>query len=123
METLAQRYRRLEQEMSVLYEGTALAAATEAVLNELPSGTLTLLSSSDAGAGLAAACAGRRDEETAWRKVNLVGPQPVPTVGHIVVIEPIDPGAAWRQAVERTYPGARILFVSTLKRARVPVAA
>lgn len=123
METLAERYRRLEQEMSALYEGTALAAAMEAVLAQLPSGTLTLLSSSDAGAGLAAACASRRDEETAWRKINLVGPQPVPTVGHVVVIEPVDPGAGWRNAVERSYPGARILFVSALQRKRVAVAA
>ena len=123
MESLAERYGRLQEEMNGLYDGSVLAAATEAVLAELPRGPLTLLSSSDTGAGLAAACASRRDDETAWRKISLVGPQPVRTVGHVVVVEPVDPGAGWKQAVLRSYPTARLLFVSALKPERVPVAA
>ena len=84
---------------------------------------VTLLSSSDPGAGLAAACASRRGKGTRWRKINLVGPQNVATVGQVVVIELVDPGAGWRQAVERSYPGARLLFVSALKGETIAVAA
>jgi hypothetical protein len=123
VETLAERYGRLKQEMDALSKGSVLASATEAVLAELPAGPLTLLSSSDQGAGLAAACASRRDAETAWRKINLVGPQPASTVGQIIVIEPVDPGVGWRRAVERSYPGARLLFLSALKLNAVAVAA
>jgi hypothetical protein len=123
METLAVRYARLREEMDELYDGGALAAAAETVLAELPSGPLTLISSSDQGAGLAAVCASRRDAETVWRKVNLVGERPVRTDGRVIIIEPLDPGAGWGRAVERLYPGARVLFVSALRQERVVVAA
>ena len=114
MESLAQRYARLQQEMDSLYLGGALIAAAEAVLAELPAGPLTLLSTSDQGAGLAAACASRRVDETAWRKVNLVAPVAVAAERRVVVIEPVDPGAGWRQAVKRSYPGAEVIVLAVL---------
>jgi hypothetical protein len=39
-----------------------------------------------------------------------------------VVVEPVDAGAAWRQAVERAYPGAHVVVTSALVPS-VPVAA
>lgn len=116
METLAVRYARLQKEMDGLYAGDAISAAADRVLAELPAGPLTLISTSDQGAGLAAVCASRRSDATSWRKVSLVAPNAVGTRGDVVVIEPVDAGTGWRQAVERSYPGSRVVVVSSLAR-------
>lgn len=116
MENLAERYARLQDEMDRLYLGSTISAAAEAVLAELPAGRVTLVSTSDHGAGLAAVCASRRTDKTTWRKVNLVAPNTSEVEGDVVVLEPVDPGVGWRQAVERSYPGARVIVVSSLKR-------
>jgi hypothetical protein len=121
MENLAERYARLQNEMDELYEGRALSTAVALLLDVLPGGPLTLLSTSDQGAGLAAVCASRR-RSTTWRKTNLVSPLPAPISGAVVVIEPIDPGAGWRQAVEHRYPGAQIVIVDELRHARLVAA-
>ena len=121
METLAARYARLQEEMNRLYCGDAIATAADAVFAELPTGPITLISTSDQGAGLAAVCASRHGDAT-WRKVNLVAPAPVATDGDVVVIEPVDPGAGWRQAVERSYPGARVIVVAAFKQTRLVAA-
>lgn len=121
METLAERYARLQQEMDELYGGDAVSAAATLVLDVLPGGPVTLLSTSDQGLGVAAACASQRPS-TSWRKTNLVSPLPAPTVGAVVVVEPVDPGAGWRHAVDRRYPGAKIVIVNELSPARLVAA-
>jgi photosystem II stability/assembly factor-like uncharacterized protein len=113
MENLATRYARLQDEMDRLSAGDVIGAAAGAVLAELPTGRITLISTSDQGAGLAAICASRHADAT-WHKVNLIGPVPVATAGDVVVVEPVDPGAGWRQAVERAYPGARVIVAAAL---------
>lgn len=122
VETLAARYTRLQTDMRTLRSGGALAAAADAVEAGLPAGRVLLVSTSDEGAGLAAVCAARRGVGASWMKVNLLAAEPVLDGRTVVVVEPIDAGAAWRQAVERAYPGARVLVVSELL-TEVPVAA
>jgi hypothetical protein len=122
METLATRYARLQDEMRMLQSGEALAAAADAVERELPGEPVVLVSTSDEGAGLAAACAARVGPGASWMKVDLLAAEPVLDGRRVVAVEPVDAGAAWRQAVERAYPGARVLILSELLVA-VPVAA
>lgn len=114
METLATRYVRLQEEMQTLRFGESLAAAADAVEAALPRRRLLLISTSDEGAGLAAVCASRRGAGTAWMKVNLLAAEPVADDVDVVVVEPVDAGAAWRKAVERVYPGSCLLVVSAL---------
>ena len=114
METLAIRYARLQTEMQTLRSGDSLAAAADAVEGALPHRPLVLVSTSDEGAGLAAVCAASRGVGTSWMKVNLLAPQFGEENVEVVVVEPIHAGVAWRQAVDRIYPGARILIVSEL---------
>jgi hypothetical protein len=122
MELLATRYARLQAEMQALRSGDSLAAAAGAVEAALPHRPLVLVSTSDEGAGLTAVCAASRGVGTTWMKVNLLEAQHGAENVEVVVVEPVDPGAAWRQAVDRVYPGARVLIVSELLRT-VPVAA
>jgi hypothetical protein len=122
METLATRYARLQTEMHTLRFGDSLAAAADAVEAAVPRRRLVLVSTSDEGAALAAVCAARRGGGTSWMKVNLLAAEPVGDSVEVVVVEPVDAGAAWRQAVERAYPGARVLVTSGLVPS-VPVAA
>ena len=122
VETLAMRYERLRTEMQTLRYGDSLAAAADAVEAAVPRRPLVLVSTSDEGAALAAVCAARRGGGTSWMKVNLLAPEPVADGVEVVVVEPVDAGAAWRQAIERAYPGARVLVTSALM-SSVPVAA
>lgn len=114
MEMLADRYVRLKAEMQTLGVGDALSAAADAVGSVLPPHDVVLVSTSIEGAGVAAVCAARRGDRTRWMKVELLAPESVPDGANVVVVEPVDAGAAWRQAVERVYPGATILVVSDL---------
>jgi hypothetical protein len=114
METLATRYARLQAEMQILRSGDSLSAAADAADAALPHRPLLLVSTSDEGAGLAAVCAARRGARVSWMKVNLLAPEPVAENAEVVVVEPVDAGAAWRQALDRAYPGARVLIMSEL---------
>lgn len=120
--TLAEHYLQLQAEMDGLYEGAELAAGVDLVLDELPIGPVMLVSTSDQGAGLSAACAAQRSEPTLWRKVNLQLPAPAPARYVVVIVDPVEGGAGWRQAVERAYPGARLIVLAQLS-VDVPVAA
>jgi hypothetical protein len=114
METLADRNDRLQAEMHELRSGDKLASAADAVEAALPRHPVVLVSTSDEGAGLAAVCAARRGRGTSWMKIDLLAPDMVGDGRTVVVVEPVDAGAAWRQAVERVYPGARVLVVGDL---------
>jgi hypothetical protein len=115
-ESLAGRYTRLQAEMRALRGGNQLAAAADAVEHVLPSRPVALIATSDEGTALAAICAARRGDSTSWMKVDLMQPEPVNGAVEVVVVEPVDAGAAWRQALDRAYPGARVLIVSELVR-------
>lgn len=120
--SLVELYEQLQEQMDELRDGAAIASAATAVLAELPAGALALLSTSDRGAGLAAVCASHRTQPTTWGKVDLILPIEVPPKGEVVFIEPVDPGAGWREAVERRFPGARAIVLSEIRYA-VPAAA
>ena len=107
--TLAEEYMRLQDEMNALHDGERLREAVADVLAQLPAGPLALFSTSDQGAGLAAACAAIRDDDTAWQKVHLAYPPSAPDGYEIVIIEALPGGAAWLQAIGTAYPQARIV--------------
>ena len=98
--------------MEAVYDGDALRAAAETVLATLPPGPVVLYSSSDTGAGLAAACAALRGGRTSWRRIDLLaapaGPQAEESA--VIVVEAVDAGAGWRDAVSRRYPDARVVI-------------
>lgn len=114
METLADRYDQLLAEMQTLRAGNALAEAADAVDAVLPRRPVVLVSTSDEGVAVVAVCAARRGRGTSWMKVDLLLPAPVTDGRPVLVVEPVDAGASWRQAIARVYPSARILVVSEL---------
>lgn len=96
--------------MRRLRDGAALLDAARGVLPHLPTGPLLLLSTSVEGTALAAVCATLRGSgSTTWARVNLVAPQLLDEARHTVFVEPVDPGAGWRSAIEKHYPGADFL--------------
>ncbi len=96
--------------MDRLYDGEELGDAAGSVLEQLPTGSVTLISTSIQGAGLAAACAAVREQPTRWGSVNPALPSPPVIAGRIVVVEALDAGAAWRDAMLRRFPGAEFIF-------------
>jgi hypothetical protein len=109
--TLAAKYTRDEAEMNRLHDGEALRIAAEYVLAQLPAGPLFLISTSAQGAALAAVCAVTRRAPTRWQFVNALL-DPVAASGRVVVVEPIDGGAGWREALLRRYPDADFVFAA-----------
>jgi hypothetical protein len=91
--------------MRELRDGHALHEAAEHVLGDVPSlGRIAFLSSSVEGAALAAVCAVLRADGSHWRHVNLLAPAAEPA-DPVVFVEPVFPGRAWQDAVDRAYPG------------------
>ena len=96
--------------MSRLYDGVSLRSAASSALEQLPEGPVALVATSEAGAGLAAACAALRDQPTTWRKINLLT-DAGEMIHPVVVVDPVDAGDGWRAAIRRRFPKA--LFVKT----------
>lgn len=107
--SLAARYQELQEEMNRLHDGSTLQRAVADVLDRLPEGALALFSTSDQGAGLAAACAAQRADATVWRRINLAYAPDPPAGRRVVIVEALDGGLAWRNAVARRYPRAEVL--------------
>jgi hypothetical protein len=106
--TLADEYAAAQRRMVEMHDGAALAAAAEDVLGRLPGGPVSFLASSIEGVALAALCAGLRADGSDWHRVRHAGI--AETVEHTpVVVEPVDGGRGWRQALLRRHPDA--LFV------------
>lgn len=120
--SLAEAYMRGQAAMDRLYDGERLRAAVEAVLRQLPTGPVTLVSTSVHGAGLAAACAALRPDHTCWHLAHAGLPSSVATGGRIVILEPLDAGAAWRDAMLRRFPRAELVFADP-QPVSVPLAA
>jgi hypothetical protein len=116
---LVDEYAARQSEMRRLRNGEELLGAAREVLEQLPAGELTLAATSLEGVALAAVCSALRDEPTDWMRIDLSAAKPSVTPEVLVVIEPVDAGAGWRNAVEASYPGASILVSSA---ARVLVA-
>jgi hypothetical protein len=106
--SLLATYVQGQREMDRLRDGAQLRSAAYSVLKQLPEGELTLVATSGAGAGLAAACAALRDQPTTWTKIDLLfaaGEVSKP----VLVVDPIDAGEGWRAAILRLYPAARFV--------------
>jgi hypothetical protein len=116
---LVDEYAAGQSEMRRVRNGDELLGAAREVLEQLPTGELTLAATSLEGVALAAVCSALRDEPTDWMRIDLSAAKPSTTPEALVVIEPVDAGAGWRNAVETSYPGALILVSSA---ARVLVA-
>jgi hypothetical protein len=106
--SLAASYLEGQEQVQALSDGSCLRAAATSVLSQLPSGPLTLVSTSTAGAALAATCAALRSEPTHWQAIDLLLPTPIE--GAVAVVEPIDAGDGWRGALTRHYPGAEVFL-------------
>ena len=116
---IAEEYLGTARAAARFFDGAVLREAVSAIADTLPGGPLLLLSTSEAGAGIAAACAYARDEETSWRRVDLTSAS-VPTSDcACVFIEAIEPDEAWRAAVARRYPGAVIVSAEGSQRSTV----
>jgi hypothetical protein len=107
--SLAAEYTRLQDAMNLLHDGEALRDAAESVLEQLPSGPVALYSTSDQGAGLAAACAALRDQASIWRKIHLAYAPEAPKGYKVFIVEPLAAGAAWTHAITALYPEARLV--------------
>lgn len=110
-ESLAMRYLQQQDEMNRLHDGDVLRATVAAVLDLLPSGPVALFSTSDQGAGLAAACSAMRESPTLWRRIHVTHAPEAPVGYQLVIVETVDAGVAWRHALGLLYPEARVLIV------------
>lgn len=109
--SLAAAYEEGAQLMEQLHAGGRLASAVDEVAGSLPAGPVTVLSTTIEGAAIAAVCASRRPSAT-WRMVELSWQPAIVTDTPVVFVEPVEPGAAWRDAVARRYPEAPIVIAT-----------
>ena len=107
---LLERYLQGEQRMDELFDGAVLRRLAERLTRRLGSGRVELLSTSEQGAGLAAACAAMRKAPTRWGKVDLLLGAHAASDHRLFLVEILDPGAAWRDIVSRRFPQASFLF-------------
>lgn len=119
--TLASEYAALEAQMDALRMPGPLRAAVEDTLRQVPEGAIALFSTSDSGAGVAAACAAKRDEPTVWRRINLAVPPEAPDGYAVVIVEPVEPGPTWRRVIESRFPGAEVVVVGDRSQPQAPV--
>ena len=104
-----EHYRGLLEAMEAVHGSGALRAAAEQVLEQLPSGGMTLVATSIEGAAIAASCAAMSPRKgLTWRFVNLIS-QP-DFSEPVVVVEPTDPGSGWRSDVLTRLPQATFIF-------------
>jgi hypothetical protein len=116
MPELADRYRTVMRKADGLHEGGTLSHVAAQVLKHLPQGRLWIVSTSLEGTSIAAACsaiASRRDIR--WDRVTLTRPVEGPKGAKVVVVEPTDPGAGWRQMVARHLPHARVVIIDATR--------
>jgi hypothetical protein len=107
---LAQYYLTLEQEMRRVHDGEVLRQAAADLIERLPAGPLTLITTSDQGVGLAAACACLRDAPTRWERIDLLAPPKFAAGTRLIAVEPVEGALAWRDAVKRCYPEAKLMI-------------
>jgi hypothetical protein len=108
--SLVDEYAEGQAEMARLHDGDALSEVAWLVLSELPEGPISLLASTSEGIALAAACAAIRDDVTDWQRIRY---DRSTTVAHMpIVVEPVDGGEGWRDAVLGLYPTARFVVPS-----------
>jgi hypothetical protein len=121
--SLAELYAIRQDEMNAVYDGAVLRERADRLLKLLPPGPVVLVSTSEQGAGIAAAAAALRTDETSWRRVDPLLPVGLSETATVVIVEPIQGNSAWRQAVERRWPAARVMVLGATGRAQTTLAA
>jgi hypothetical protein len=109
--SLAAAYEEGAQLMEQVHAGDQLASTADDMAQRLPSGPVTMLSTTIEGAAIAAVCAAQRPAAS-WRMIELSWQPAIITDTPVVFVEPVEPGAAWRDAVERRYPEATVLIAT-----------
>lgn len=96
--------------LRAVHEGPALLAAATSVLDQLPAGPVEVYAASVEGAVLAGLCAALRADGSRWERVHLMAPQAAKPRRPVVFVEPVEPGKAWRAAVQARYPWALVVL-------------
>jgi hypothetical protein len=100
--TLAREYEDLQAQMDSAFDGETLRRAAGFVLGSVPEGeSVTFIATSISGAGLAATCAALYRGTATWAHLNLLVPADLPRNSRNVVVEMVDGGDGWRQALAR----------------------
>lgn len=97
--------RRVEQE--AVHVGAELRRRARQLAQHLPSGSLTLLTTSAEGAALAGAITMLREDPTSWQVVHLG--RRITVAGPVAVIEAVQLGEGVRRALARQFPTAAIV--------------
>jgi hypothetical protein len=116
---LAQQYLSLEQEMRRVHDGDVLRHAAADLVRRLPEGPLTLITTSEQGVGLVAACACLRTAPTRWERIDLMTFPSFPVGTRLVAIEPIEGTLAWREAIQHRCPDATVMIANMPKEQRL----
>lgn len=113
-ESLANRYEEGIQAMGRLHEGATLLRVAEALASLSPrDGRTVFMASSQEGVVLAALCAALgSDGRTRWCRINLDRPPSVEAGEAVVVIEPVDGGEGWKEAIRSRFPQAGFLIAT-----------
>jgi hypothetical protein len=93
-----------------LHGATALLAAVRRIAPRVPSGPQVLVTTSVEGIALAGAVIGATGRsDVTWELADLAAPASVPSGGNHVIIDSLDPGCGWLEALVERYPGATLL--------------
>jgi len=109
--SLLAEYLQGQSQAEALFDGAALGEAARGILSRLPAGELTLVTTTTVGAALAGICATLRSEPTRWQLVDLLLAAPE-IEGRVAVVDVLDGGAAWRDALRARFPNAPLLWLS-----------
>ena len=108
--TIAEGFAAGTAALRAVHEGPPLLAAAKSVLDQLPEGPVEVYAASVEGAVLAGMCAALRADGSRWERVHLMGPLRSVPGRPVVFVEPVEPGKAWRAAVQARYPAALVLL-------------
>lgn len=113
--SIAQEYAALLEEMQRAREGSYVRRAATAVLSQIsPDQPTDFITTSETGIALAAICAANLGGDASWRRIDLTRPFNATPGRRRVVVEVVDAGPAWREAVERRV-GDHVLVIPDVR--------
>jgi hypothetical protein len=108
---IAEEYAEGLAAMAMFHSPAILRRAAEEVLERLPGGPVSIVSTSIEGAALAAVCSILAEQQVSgWHMIDIAFPLRAELEKQVVVVEPIDPGAGWRNLLLKRLPGAQIVI-------------
>jgi hypothetical protein len=109
--TIAEEYAEGLVAMGLFHSPSVLRRAAEEVLEHLPDGPVSLVSTSMEGAALAALCSVMAERQVSgWHLVDVTFPIRAELERQVIVIEPVDPGEGWRSMVHERLPRAQVVI-------------